>query len=364
MRVLLCIDSLGVGGKERQAVELARGLASAPGVSCRVTCFDQATFYRSDLPDIPVDTLARRSRWDPALFRGLRTICDDFRPDVIHTNGLVSSFYALPIARRLGIPLINGSIRNAFTARDLRWRIERYLLLLSDVRVSNSRAGLESRGFQVSDPRNAVIHNGYDVDRLLNATGAPSATPLDPATKKVGMVAEFNPYKDYGTFVDAARMICAARHDVDFLAVGGGANLEHHRGSAADLTRVHFLGERKDVASVVRTFDVGVLCSFSEGISNSVMEYMALGRPVVATDSGGTRELVVHGETGLLVAPRKPEEVASAVTYLLDHPDDASRMGAAGQRRLQREFSFARMVGDVLELYERVLHRGTVAATA
>ena len=364
MRVLLCVDSLGVGGKERQAVKLARGLAAAPDISCRVTCFDQATFYRSELDEIPVDTLARRSRWDPALFRDLRKICDDFHPDVIHTNGLVSSFYALPVARRLGIPLINGSIRNAFTDRDLRWRLERYLLLLSDARVSNSRAGLVSRRLDVSDARNVVIRNGYDVDRLLNCTSVALGIDLDPATKKVGMIAEFNPYKDYATFISAARTVCAIRNDVDVLAVGGGANLAHHQAAAADLPRLHFLGERHGVAHIIRTFDVGVLCSFSEGISNSVMEYMALGKPVVATDSGGMRELVVHGETGLLVPPRRPEDVASAITYLLDHPDNAARMGAAGQRRLQRDFSFTRMVDEVLELYQRVLQRGTVAATA
>ena len=364
MRVLLCVDSLGVGGKERQAVELARGLAQAPAVTCRMTCFDDATFYRADLPNIPLDVLPRKSRWDLTLFRSLRRIIDEFQPDLIHTNGLVSSFYSLPLARRHAIPVINGSIRNAFTERDLRWKIERFLLLLSDYRVSNSRAGLDSRFLDSADPRNVVIHNGYDADRVRKTATDAYPLTLESSSRKIGMVAEFNPYKDYGTFVESARILCGLRKDVEFVAVGGGRNLRTYQAESADLERLHFLGERKDVASVIRMFDIGVLCSFSEGISNSVMEYMALGKPVVATDRGGTRELVIHGETGLLVRPNCPEDVVSSIRYLLDNPDDAARMGAAGQRRLHSHFSIGRMVDDVVALYGRVLHTATLPATA
>ena len=364
MRVLLCVDSLGVGGKERQAVELARGLAQASAVTCRMTCFDDATFYRADLPHIPVDVLPRTSRWDLTLFRSLRRIIDEFQPDLIHTNGLVSSCYALPLARRLAIPVINGSIRNAFTERDIRWKIERYLLVLSDYRVSNSRSGLDSRCLDSSDPRNVVIYNGYDGDRIPKTAADPQPLTPSSSSKKIGMVAEFNPYKDYETFVESARILCRMRNDVEFLAVGGGPNLRKYQAASVDVERLHFLGERKDVASVIRTFDIGVLCSFSEGISNSVMEYMALGKPVVATDRGGMRELVLHGETGLLVKPNCPEDVVAAMLYLLDHPDDAARMGAAGQRRLHSNFSIGRMVDDVVALYGRVLHAATIPATA
>ena len=366
MRVLLCIDSLGVGGKERQAVALARGLSTAPGILCRAVCFDDATFYKTDLPNIHVDVLPRRSRWDLALFRRLRSIITEFQPDVIHSNGIVSSFYSLPLAKRFRIPLINGSIRNAFSDRDLRWRLERYLLLCSDCRVANSRAGLHSRMLSESDPRNVVIYNGFDGDSLRASSVHTAASPLtfEPTTKKVGMVAEFNDYKDYSTFVEAARMVCAARVDVSFLAVGGGANLAKCQSAAQDVERLHFLGERKDVAHVIGFFDIGVLCSFSEGLPNSVMEYMAMAKPVVATDRGGTCELVVNGETGFLVKPHHPEDVASAIVYLLDHPDVASAMGAAGQRRLHSDFSLTQMVENTLALYNRVLQRAAITATA
>src|SRR5438876_8916005 len=106
---------------------------------------------------------------------------------------------------------------------------------------------------------------------------------------------------------------------------------------------------------MVKTFTVGVLSTFTEGISNSVMEYMALKKPVVATDGGGTRELVVEGETGFLVPPGKPEALAAKIEYLLDNPDDARRMGEAGAARLRCEFSIARMIEKTVNLYEAAM---------
>ena len=112
MRVLICIDSLGVGGKERQAVALTMGLLAA-NVSCEVVCFEASDFYLPDLVNaaVQVHWCVRRSRWDPTIFPQLRRIISKFRPDVIQTNGLVSSFYALPLAKMWRVPLINGSKR-------------------------------------------------------------------------------------------------------------------------------------------------------------------------------------------------------------------------------------------------------------
>src|SRR5262249_41091338 len=135
-------------------------------------------------------------------------------------------------------------------------------------------------------------------------------------------------------------------------AVGDGEALEASRKIAADVGAIKFLGKRKNVEEIVETFDIGVLSTFTEGISNSIMEYMALRKPVVATDGGGTRELVVDGETGFLVPPGNPDALAAKIEYLLDHPDIAKGMGEAGEVRLRREFSITRMVERTAKLYE------------
>jgi glycosyltransferase involved in cell wall biosynthesis len=118
------------------------------------------------------------------------------------------------------------------------------------------------------------------------------------------------------------------------------------------MAAVRFLGKRKDVEAIVATLDIGVLCTFVEGLSNSVMEYMAAGKPVVATGGGGTCELVVDGETGCLVPARNAALLAATIEALVDDPERCSRMGLAGQAKLRREFSLERMVECTTALYE------------
>src|SRR5207253_371925 len=334
LRVLICLEALGVGGKERQAVELIKGLARKSDIECHVVCLATHTFYLDQLAglDISVDFTPRRVRWDVAVFHKLYQTIREYRPHLIHTNGLLSSFYTMPLARLMCIPLINGSIRNAFPRGDLRWQVEKLLAKLSDYRVANSYAGLRSRGFAAAEARNVVIYNGFDFSRVeqFASTEVPRRHGRDDGIKIVGMVAEFNEYKDYPTFIRMARKLSTRRNDVVFVAVGAGQTLQTSKEMAAGVAAMEFLGERKNIEQVVNTLDVGVLSTFTEGISNSIMEYLALRKPVVATDGGGTAELVVDGETGFLVPPRDPDALAAKVEYLLDRRDIAIRMGEAG----------------------------------
>jgi glycosyltransferase involved in cell wall biosynthesis len=356
LRVLICIEALGVGGKERQAVELVKRLTCRPDIECRVICLDNHDFYLDEIAGlaIPIDFTTRRVRWDIGLFHKLYRIITHYQPHLIHTNGLMSSFYTLPIARLMRIPLINGSIRNAFSGGDFRWSLEKLLLKASDYRVANSYAGLWSRGFSEKESNNVVIYNGFDFSRVkcLTTKENPCRHVRDSKLKTVGMVAEFNRFKDYTTFIRAAYQISRRKKDIVFVAVGDGETLEASKKIAAGAEVIKFLGKRKDIIHLAAIFDIGVLSTFTEGLSNSIMEYMALRKPVVATDGGGTRELVVDGETGFLVPPQNPDVLATKIEYLLDHPDIARRMGEAGEARLRREFSITRMVEETVKLYQ------------
>jgi len=351
LRILICIEALGVGGKERQAVELIKGLACLRDIECRVVCLATDDFYLSELANqaISVDFTTRRMRWDVSIFYKLYQTLARYSPHVIHTNGLMSSFYAMPLARLMSIPLVNGSIRNAFRDGDLRWRVEKLMAQMSDYRVANSYAGLRSRGFDVADARNIVIYNGFDFSRVERFTAAESSR--NGCRKTVGMVGEFSRLKDYRTFIEMARRLSTKRSDVVFVAVGDGETLQSSKEMAAGVAAIEFLGQRKDVEAIVQTFDVGVLATFTEGISNSIMEYMALRKPVVATDGGGTKELVVDGETGFLVPEGDPNVLSAKIEYLLDNPEIARQMGEAGEARLRENFSTERMIEETVKLY-------------
>ena len=227
--------------------------------------------------------------------------------------------YAWPLARLMGVKIINGTIRNAFSGSGLRWRWHKLMLHLADARVANSKAGFTSRGIPHDGPRNYVIYNGLDLERF-ESRALHNGEKLGfhaNGRKVVGMVAEFSDYKDFPTFIRAAQDVSARRQDVVFLAVGDGKNLDACKGMVSTNEKsILFLGKRKDVEALVQQIDIGVLCTFTEGISNSVMEYMAAGKPVVVTNGGGSCELITDGVQGFLVPPAQPLAVAEKIELL------------------------------------------------
>ncbi len=356
MRVLYYTDSLRIGGKERQLVELLKGLKQHD-IELLLVCMDRGEFYEPDVKalSIPMKYLFRKMRWDPLVLQGFYRVVREFQPDVIHTNSMMSSAYALPIAKLLGVPLINGSIRNCFQSSTLRWKVERTLLAWSDFRIANSLAGLRSRGFSPDSEKDFVIHNGLDVARVdgLENRGDASSGINGTSHAQVGMIAEFRPDKDFKTFLLAARSLLSSRQDVTFVTVGDGETLEPMKqlvSSAGD--GIQFLGRQKDVERIASSFSIGVLASFTEGISNSIMEYMVLAKPVVTTDCAGSRELVREGETGFLVPPQDPVALADRIAYLLDNPDEARKMGQAGRKHIEDYFSLKTMVDKTVDIYK------------
>jgi len=363
LRVLHLVDSLRVGGKERQAVELIKGLCSANAVDMMIVTMGEEQFYVPDIQKlgVPLVYLLRRLRWDPAVFPRLWRILRDFRPDIIHTNSEMAMSYAWPLARLSGIKLINGTIRNAFSGSGLRWQWHKLMLRLADACLANSKAGFASRGLPVEGAGHYVIYNGFDMERFESRSANESeGLGFDLQGRKlVGMVAEFSDYKDFPTFIRAAQEVLAQRKDVVFIAIGDGKNLDAcKRMVSPNEECIWFLGERKDVEAFVQQMDIGVLCTFTEGISNSVMEYMAAGKPVVVTNGGGSSELVVKGETGFLVPPSNPRAVAEKLEVLLADAEKARKMGIAGRRRLESQFSLEQLVDGTVQMYQEVLNGG------
>ena len=172
------------------------------------------------------------------------------------------------------------------------------------------------------------------------------------------MVASFSYRKDYPTFVYAAQSILSKKNDVTFICIGDGDLLEYCKLLVKPeyKKKIKFLGKQKDVESIINIFDVGVLATNSEvhgeGISNVIMEYMALGKPVVVTDCGGNRELVEDGKTGFIVKPKDPLEMAEKINFLLENRKLAAEFGLRGKERLKKYFNLETMGNNFLKLYK------------
>lgn len=365
MKILFFTDSLRSGGKERRIGELIKGLMQKGGYEIEVATMDYDVHYKIfyDL-NIKIHFLVRKWRWDPNIFLKLYKLCKNFKPDIVHVWDLMSSVYASPIVKLLKLKFINGMITIAPAKIKIfsrNWLYSRISSPFSDIILANSNAGLQS--FKVPDYKSRYIHNGFDFARIKNLK-----EPTDIREKYgigngkvVGMVASFTNHKDYLTFIKSALNLMNKRNDVCFVTVGDGPNIDKAKQMIPEiyLEKFKFLGRIDDVESIVNTFYIGVLTTnnkiVGEGISNSIMEYMALEKPVIATDSGGNKEIVINNETGFLIEPYNVHYLEEKMNFLLDNPSIAQNMGIRGKNRIFNHFSLERMVNEFIEVYKNVL---------
>ena len=365
MKILMIIDSLGRGGKERRMLELLKALKVRNDIQVELVIFSSNIAY-PEVHDMgmPVHILERKPKKDPRIFFRFYKLCKQFGPDMIHSWGTMSTIYAIPAAKRMGVTLINANIADApnnLNFRDSRFLRAKLTFPFSDVILGNSEAGL--RAYQAPSKKSRCIYNGFDFRRMDNLKEAGEVREMlgVDAPLLVGMVGAFHDRKDYDTYLKAAQLVLKERQDVNFLAIGGGPNLERCKKLVADefTDKIIFPGQLSQVESVINILDIGVLATNSlvhgEGISNAIVEYMIFGKPVIASDGGGTPEIVRDGENGFLVPPLSKEKLAEKILYLLARPELAREMGENGTRHIRENFSLQRMESQFIHLYEALL---------
>lgn len=363
MKVVQFIDTLRSGGRERQLVELLKGLGTFKGIESElIVMSDNIHYIYLDDLKIPVHKLLRRSKKDPRIFFKLYKLLKKIQPEILHSWGSMCSIYALPAVKILGIKFVNGFLRNAppkLSMGNENWLRSKLTFPFSDAIVANSKAGLKA--YEAPPKKSYYIYNGFDFNRTRNLAGPEVIKKKYQITteKVVGMVASFTDKKDYHTYIDAAQFVLTKRNDITFIAIGDGENLETIKKRVPDKFKdyIKFPGKLNDIESLVQLMTIGVLISSytGEGISNSIMEYMALGKPVLATDCAGNRELVIDGATGYLVQSGDVTELSKLMLYLLDNPELANKFGEAGAKRLKNMFNLERMTEDYHALYRQLI---------
>jgi glycosyltransferase involved in cell wall biosynthesis len=357
MRILFFIDSFPAGGKERRLVELMKGLRTQQGYSFELVIMTRDVHYKEifDLCD-KVHFVVRKTKKDFSVFGQFHRICKAFDPDIVHCWDSMTAVYLLPLRLLHRFKLVNGMVADTPTVtgfKNKNWLRGKLTFPFSHAIVGNSLAGLAAYGAPAG--KRHCIYNGFSFSRTEKL-----ADPLQVRAQLgietslvVGMVASFSKFKDYPVYYKAALRLLSERKDVTFLAVGDHTDSEASRALVPDEWKPHFrfLGRRSDAESLISCMDVCVLATFTEGISNAIMEYMAMQKPVVATDGGGTKEIVSDGETGYLVKAGDPEELAGKIRLLLNDPVKRTEMGAAGEQRVKQQFLLTTMVGKYVHLY-------------
>lgn len=366
--VLTLTDTIGHGGAERIAVEIALG--TDPERFRRTVCVsrslqgDPESLQNRDRlvrAGVTVLELDRGGRADLAAWRRLAGYIRRERVDVVHAHKFGSNVWGAILGRSLRVPVVVGHEHTwSFEGQPVRRLLDRWVVAAgSDAVVAVSNA----------DRRRMIAVVGMPADRVvLIPNGIAPRTPEDPGALRrelglapdapvIALVAVLRPQKAIDVMLDALAIVRRTRPSAHLVVAGPGdpSALRAQARRLGVAEGVSLLGPRGDIADILAAADVGALSSDFEGSPLVVLEYMAAGLPVVATAVGGVPDMVVDGESGLLVAPRDPDALAGALTRVLGHPELARRLGAAGRARQERVFSNRAMIEQVLALYARLL---------
>jgi len=360
IRVLEIIPTLVRGGAEKQLTLLAGGLPRDQ-FDVHVALLTHDGPYRETLEEqgIPVTLIGKHWKVDPAAYWKLRRYIRKLNPDIVHTWIFAANCYGRQAAFSAGVKHVIAGERCVD-----RWKawhelmIDRRLARRTDRIVTNS-TGVQEFYVEKGLPANKflVVPNGVvpaALDAPLSRDALLAELKLPPETRLIGAVGRLWPQKRYKDLIWVADLLKSARDDTHLLVIGDGPQrdrLVEYRNQLEIGDRVHFLGARDDVPSILPHLDCFWLGSGFEGQSNALMEAMSAGVPVVATDIAGNRDLVVPDTTGFLVAVGNVAEFARKTMRLLDDPGLARNMGQAGRQRMLDEFSVAKMVDRHARLY-------------
>lgn len=237
--------------------------------------------------------------------------------------------------------------------------------LFVDRMVANSNAVKSNVNQREKYPlaKVSVIYNGIDTGRFVSAAGGflRSSLGLAAGDAIVGMIANLDRIKRHRDLVQAFHLVAGEFPTAHLVLAGHGPEEPILRALAGEMgiaPRVHFLGSVPDVVPVIADFDVAVLCSESEGLSNAIIECMGCGKPVVCTRTGGNPELVEDGVNGYLVDVGDVAGLAEKLRLLLSRRSHAQELGQSGARLFSDRFSIEKMADEHLALYRRLVQRG------
>jgi glycosyltransferase involved in cell wall biosynthesis len=358
--ILIVVDDMACGGRERQTVELLKGLAHSRRFRAALAVLQAGGELEAEGARLAGSFLPvrRRARFDLTPVIALLRQAQRHNIALVHAGGWISGLVGLVVARSLRVPIVNASIRATPPRLLLRHRISRWCAERSDAIVANSLAGLEAYGLS-RHSRAMVIENGIDLSRFDGLMSRSGGGPT------ICMVANFSKKKDHATAIRAMPRIREEFPNARLLLVG------RDRGTLAESSRladalkltssITFVTDTSRPEHYIASSDVCVLTSntgaHGEGVSNAILEYMALEKPVVVTNGGGSPEVIQHGATGFLVACNSPAALAGQVVQLLRAPERSRQIGQAGRRRVTEAYSLVGMVTAYETLYQRLVYQ-------
>jgi glycosyltransferase involved in cell wall biosynthesis len=338
-KIFLMTNTLEVGGSERQFALLIESL-NRNRFEIHASCLRRIGGLVARVGEIP-EFPPGGSLFGIQSLRARQAMMQAMRRDAIavaHAFDFYSNLMLIPAARLAGIPVIGSHRQLGDLLTPAQFKAQYWAFRFSDRVVCNSDAAAATlRAAGLPDQKLAIIPNGLPEAAFANC--AP-ALPYQPGIVRIGMIARMNnAVKNHPMLLRAAAELLKQISGIQFVLVGDGPlrpGLEQMSAELGIKENIRFLGERHDIPAVLASLDISVLLSSSESLSNSILESMAAGVPVVATSVGGTPELVKDGETGFLIPPGEEKKLVETLARLVRDPA-LRRQYAARSRQFARE---------------------------
>lgn len=361
-KILFVIGAMGRGGKERRLQVLLQNLSKKQEYDIHFAIRnDHIKYHEFKQYDLEYyQILSQNESKNPikVLLRLFR-ITQMIRPHLIHVWGSACATYMIPIALMLRIPIINNQITSASKPEKMLEKLTNWFnFQFSDYILSNSLAGIMS--LKPPKHKSGVIHNGFDYGRFVGKESQIREELSIPQNAVIiVMAARFYPGKDFETLLKVANKVLETEKTVYFLLVGEGPERKRieslNTGKRSD--NIVFLGLRNDVEEILLGCDIGVLLNdpdlHGEGISNTIMEYMAAGMPVIATNAGGNPEIVNDEVTGFLVGSKDVDQITEKLMLLIKNESIRKQFKENGKERIMHYFSIESFVNKHDELIKK-----------
>jgi len=371
LRILHVVSRLGMGGTEHGVLKVINGLGDGQFEHriCAVRGIDRDFARRMNAPHAYSAGSAKPGFQFP-LFRLVR-IMKEFRPHIVHTRNF-GALEAIPAARMAGVPVAvhseHGYELETLDGLPLRRRVLcRAFYAMTDAvfAVTRDLRTFHSKQSWLAEKNFRVIYNGVNLERFSPRAGAASdirrTYDISEGRVVIGSIGRLVPIKDHATLLQAVELLLRKGANLHVLLVGDGPEAgrlkEAAAASPALARRVTFTGASDSVPELLSAMDIFVLPSICEGMSNTLLEAMACGLPVVATRTGGNPELVEDGKSGWLFSPRDAEGLANILGQLTEDLYIRRKLGTAARERALEQFSLAGMMQRYCDLYRELMAR-------
>lgn len=368
IKVLEMIDKPFLGGGQVHLLSLARSLDQdrfEVFVSAKGGGPLEDEVKRAGLRFLPIPLSKKMSRKNVG---DIRLVLQQNEIDILHTHGGVAGFFGRRAATKAGTPVIVHTLHGIHYLH-YRNPLLKFLYILQErhfsrrtdavIFVSDADIEMGKKHRLAPEGKRRLIKNGVDIRSLIHSEELGQKkedlrVKFELSPPVIGTVARLHRQKGILYLLQAAKEIHGRHPEATIVVVGGGPLEESLRRQAAKLElgrNFLMLGERTDAREILSLFDIFVLPSLWEGLPLVLIEAAALGKPMIATDIDGVREVIRNGENGILVPPRDPAKLAESVIRLIEDPSLASKLGVNAEKEIPHLFPLSRMVEKTQQLY-------------